>query len=99
MICGPSHQSWRLCGPAHPIHLPLPYGVSFARAVDLTGKLQPYELIPKEGGQLFLEERLDRALIHAAFDSGVLWKKQLKHEDPLDALILDFLDAKKGDGK
>ena len=26
-------------------------------------------------------------------------EKQLKHEDPLDALILDFLDAKKGDGK
>ena len=26
-------------------------------------------------------------------------EKQLKHEDPLDALILDFLDAKKGNGK
>lgn len=25
-------------------------------------------------------------------------EKQLKHEDPLDALILDFLDAKKGTG-
>ena len=26
-------------------------------------------------------------------------EKQLKHEDPLDALILDFLDAKKGKKK
>ena len=57
-----------------PIHLPLPYGVSFSRAVDLTGKLQPYELIPKEGGQLFWKNDLDRALIHAALTAACYGK-------------------------
>lgn len=31
--------------------------------------------------------------------TAACYGKQLKHEDPLDALILDFLDAKKGNGK
>lgn len=31
--------------------------------------------------------------------TAACYGKQLKHEDPLDALILDFLDAKKGTGK